>query len=175
VAAGGTTGDPPRVDGTPRIRRARASDWPAARGLLQEGDDLHARIAPRYFRAGPRPETEWRRLLDEPTGIVFVAEVRPSPSEPQVVGLVALRIYDTPQDPTMVARRRGHVETLVVSSGHRRRGIGRRLMDEAATWARLNGAVELVLTAWDGNKEAEAFYGGLGYRTLSRVLSTSLV
>ena len=33
-----------------------------------------------------------------------------------------------------------------------------------------HGAVEVVLTTWIGNEEAEAFYRRLGYRELSRVL-----
>jgi ribosomal protein S18 acetylase RimI-like enzyme len=75
----------------------------------------------------------------------------------------------------MVPRRRGHVESLVVATGARRRGLGRRLMDEASDWARGAGAVELVLTTWAGNDEAEAFYRQLGYRPLSQVLARSLV
>jgi ribosomal protein S18 acetylase RimI-like enzyme len=70
----------------------------------------------------------------------------------------------------MVQRRRIHIETVVVCCKHRRKGIGRRLMDEAVTWGRDNGAVEVVLTTWVGNDDAEAFYARLGYRELSRVL-----
>ena len=74
----------------------------------------------------------------------------------------------------MVPRRRAHVETLVVGRKHRRRGIGRRLMEAAAAWARGHGAVEVVLTTWVGNDDAEAFYERLGYRELSRVLHAPL-
>jgi ribosomal protein S18 acetylase RimI-like enzyme len=110
-------------------------------------------------------------MLEDPNGIVFVAESRP---DGRVIGLVVVRIYDTPPDPTMVPRRRGHVETLVVGSGHRRPGVGRMLMEEAVNWARSRGAVELVLTTWAGNEQAEAFYRRLGYRTLSSVLSSPI-
>jgi ribosomal protein S18 acetylase RimI-like enzyme len=74
----------------------------------------------------------------------------------------------------MVPRRRLHVETVVVCCKHRRRGIGRRLMDDAAAWGRSHGAVEVVLTTWVGNAVAEAFYERLGYRVLSRVLYAPL-
>jgi ribosomal protein S18 acetylase RimI-like enzyme len=153
------------------VRRARPGDWGTAVGLFREGDQLHVQIAPGYFRASPRPESEWRAMLEDPNGIVFVAESRP---DGRVIGLVVVRIYDTPPDPTMVPRRRGHVETLVVGSGHRRRGVGRMLMEEAVNWARSRGAVELVLTTWAGNAQAEAFYRRLGYRTLSSVLSSPI-
>jgi ribosomal protein S18 acetylase RimI-like enzyme len=70
--------------------------------------------------------------------------------------------------------RRAHVELLVVARAARRQGLGRRLMDELAAWARRQGAAELVLTVWAGNREAEAFYERLGYRVLSRALHLPL-
>jgi ribosomal protein S18 acetylase RimI-like enzyme len=154
-----------------RVRRARRDDWPAARELLREIDDLHAQIAPEYFRSAPRSEDEWLRLLEEDNGAVFVAE--PLQADGAVAVLVA-RLYDTPDNPAMVQRRRLHIETLVVCCKHRRQGIGRRLMGDGVAWGRGLGAVEVVLTTWVGNEDAEAFYERLGYRVLSRVLSAPL-
>jgi ribosomal protein S18 acetylase RimI-like enzyme len=153
------------------IRRARATDWAEARALLREADELHARLAPSYFRTGARAESDWRALVAAPDAGVFVAEAE---SKPGLVGVAIARVYDTPPDPTMVPLRRGHVETLVVSAAQRRRGLGVRLMDEVAAWARRQGAAELVLTVWAGNDAAQAFYQRLGYRELSRVLSAKL-
>jgi ribosomal protein S18 acetylase RimI-like enzyme len=151
-----------------QVRRARYDDWPAITRLLREIDDLHAALAPQYFRAATRDESEWRRVLADPTAMVFVATIGPFAAPP--VGLIAIRVYDTPADPAMVPRRRGHVETLVVAPTQRRRGIGRGLLAEAKDWARAQGAVELVLTTWSGNAAADAFYESLGYEPLSRVL-----
>jgi ribosomal protein S18 acetylase RimI-like enzyme len=154
-----------------RVRRARREDWPSARLLLREIDDLHAAIAPEYFRTTTRAESEWLRLLEEDATAVFVGEL--PPQEGAIAVLVA-RVYDTPENPAMVPRRRLHVETLVVSSRQRRHGIGRRMMSEAAQWGRSHGAAELVLTTWVGNGDAAAFYERLGYRELSRVLTAQL-
>lgn len=152
----------------PQIRPARYDDWPSISLLLCEIDDLHAALAPQYFRAATRAESEWRRVLADPTAAVLVAATGPSAALP--LGFITVRVYDTPADPAMVPRRRGHVETLVVDADHRRRGIGRRLLAEATDWARGQGAVELVLTTWSGNSGADAFYERLGYQVLSRVL-----
>jgi ribosomal protein S18 acetylase RimI-like enzyme len=137
------------------------------RELLREVDDLHATLAPEYFRSAPRSEDEWSRLMEEDNGAVFVAE---PPAADGAVALLVARIYDTPDNPAMVQRRRLHIETVVVCYKHRRQGIGRRLMEEAVAWGRGHGAVEVVLTTWVGNAAAEAFYERLGYRELSRVL-----
>jgi len=154
-----------------RVRPARRDDWPAVRELLREADDLHAQIAPEYFRSAPRADAEWQSLLGEDNAAAFVAE--PGDAASAVAVLVA-RLYDTPDNPMMVPRRRLHIETVVVCCKHRRQGIGRRLMEEAATWGRRHGAVEVVLTTWVGNDDAEAFYARLGYRVLSRVLYAPL-
>jgi ribosomal protein S18 acetylase RimI-like enzyme len=152
------------------IRRARHDDWDAVRELWRELDQLHAGLAPDYFRPSARAAHEWRQLLAASDGVVLVD----ADANGTVTGAVSVRIYDTPPDPAMVARRRGHVEMLVVGRAHRRRGVGRALMEHAAAWAREQGAAELVLTVWAGNGEAEAFYERLGYRELSRVLHRPL-
>jgi diamine N-acetyltransferase len=153
------------------VRPARRDDWPAVRELLREVDDLHAALAPEYFRSAPRSDGEWARLMSEEYGAVFIAEPRAGGG---VVAVLVARIYDTPEDPVMVRRRRLHIETVVVARAHRRQGIGRRLMDEGMAWGGGHGAVEVVLTTWTGNGEAEAFYQRLGYRELSRVLFAPL-
>jgi ribosomal protein S18 acetylase RimI-like enzyme len=153
------------------IRRARPEDWDEARALWRQADDLHAALSPAYFRRTARTEHEWRELLAAPDAGVFVAEAG---GPARVVGLVSVRVYETPPDPAMVPLRRGHVEMLVVSAAHQRRGVGRALMAEAAAWARRQGAAELVLTVWSGNSAAEAFYDRLGYAPLSRVLHARL-
>jgi ribosomal protein S18 acetylase RimI-like enzyme len=155
------------------VRAARPEDWLAVQSLLRELDELHAELVPSYFRPATRTEPEWRRLLGDSTALALVAfdEVEGSHTP---VGFLSLRVYDTPADPTMVPRRRGHIETLIVGARHRRRGIGGRLLGTAADWARARAATEMVLTTWIGNTEADAFYERLGYRVLSRVLHAAL-
>jgi ribosomal protein S18 acetylase RimI-like enzyme len=151
------------------IRRARVDDWEAARALWREIDELHAGLAPAYFRPAMRADREWRERLAEPDAAIFVAE-----RDGAVVGFAAARVYETPPDPGMVQLRRGHLEMLIVDMAHRRRGLGQALMEAVTDWARRQRAAELVLTVWEGNREAEAFYERLGYTVLSRVLRAPL-
>ena len=99
-----------------RRRRARRATGRAARALLREVDELHAELAPAYFRPATRAEPDWRRLLDDPTAAVLVAELPTVRATGRWSDSWSLRVYDTPADPTMVPRRRGHVETLVVGA-----------------------------------------------------------
>jgi ribosomal protein S18 acetylase RimI-like enzyme len=154
------------------VRAARPEDWLAVQSLLRELDELHAELVPTYFQPATRTEQEWRRLLGDATALALVAADEVQRGTP--VGFLSLRLYDTPADPTMVPRRRAHVETLIVNARQRRRGIGRRLLVTAAEWAKARAATEMILTTWAGNSDADAFYQRLGYRVLSQVLRTSL-
>ena len=154
------------------VRPARPEEWLGVQSLLRELDELHAELVPAYFRPATRTEPAWQRLLGDSSALVLVALDEAEGATP--VGFLSLQIYDTPADPTMVPRRRGHVETLIVNARQRRRGIGRTLLARAADWARGRGATEMVLTSWAGNAEADAFYERLGYRVLSRVLHAKL-
>jgi ribosomal protein S18 acetylase RimI-like enzyme len=93
---------------------------------------------------------------------------------PPLVGAVLVRLYDTPADPAMVARRRAHIEALIVDQNHRRAGVGSALMNAVTTWARDRGAEEVVLTVWSGNEAAAAFYQRLGYRRISQALGKAI-
>jgi GNAT superfamily N-acetyltransferase len=155
------------------IRRARAADGPALRALFSEVDELHARLLPTFFRtagdAPARPALRMQGALRGRDAVMLVAE-----ADGETVGLVHVELFDTPPVPIMVPCRRGHVEDLIVLLKARRRGVGRRLLDAAATWARDRGAMQLLLTVWEGNVAAERFYRALGYDEVSHVLKRDL-
>ncbi len=53
---------------------------------------------------------------------------------------------------------------LMVSQGHRRRGVGRVLMLAAEVWARGAGVVKIELHVFPHNEAAIGLYEELGYR-----------
>jgi ribosomal protein S18 acetylase RimI-like enzyme len=154
------------------VRRARESDRAALDALWRSVDELHAELLPGYFRRArspARPDSIVEEALDSRDQTLLVAEI-----EGEVVGLVHVEIYDTPPLPVMVPRRRAHIEDIVVHKSQQRSGVGKRLMEEAAHWAREQGATQVVLTVWRGNAAAQKFYESLGYKEVSRVLEWDL-
>lgn len=139
--------------------------------LWRQSDELHAALAPGYFRPRGATGASSSPAADDPHATTLVAE---GGTDVDVRGAVLVRLYDTPADPSMVPRRRAHIEALVVDRRHRRAGIGTALMAAAAAWARERGATEVVLTVWAGNAAAEAFYARLGYGVVSRALAKRL-
>jgi ribosomal-protein-alanine N-acetyltransferase len=57
----------------------------------------------------------------------------------------------------------GHVITVDVVEGWRRRGVGSALMDAAEEWARQQGFVAVSLETGENNRAAQAFYEARGY------------
>jgi ribosomal protein S18 acetylase RimI-like enzyme len=128
-------------------------------------------IMPRFFGWAPnRSELALRRSLAARDEQIYVVE----DAGGVVRGLGHVELYDTPKGGGRRQVLRGHLDSLVVSSAFRRQGCGRALVEACARWARDQGAVQLVLTVWEGNAEAEAFYAALGYQRISQVLGIDL-
>lgn len=156
----------PRKHSPIQIRSARADDGPAIAALVEASLALHARLQPGFFRAG---RDDAPLVVDRHT-LVLVAEA----PRAGVVGMLRARVYDTPRRAHMAPRRRVMIEDLSVALRHRKRGVGRALVDAARRWSIEQGAAQLLLTLWEGNAGADAFYRALGFVAVSRVLELEL-
>lgn len=104
----------------------------------------------------------WRSIADErrfvksvyrhPDAAVFVAV-----EDGAILGRMSLS-----RDPHPASR---HVADLglMVHDGHRRRGIGTRLLDAAVEWARVAGVTKLELHVFPWNEPALRLYESFGF------------
>jgi GNAT superfamily N-acetyltransferase len=155
-----------------RIRKAILADHLVLCRLWQQVDRLHATLRPDFFAGSPDPARSkfyLDRILEDGTQEFLVA----TPGD-AVLGFIHLQCFDTPEAPVFARRRRVHIEDLVVDEAHRRRGVGRALMRAAEEWARRQRAQQIVLTVWQGNADADAFYARVGYAPVSHVLAREL-
>ena len=153
----------------PVVRLGRAVDREAVARLFADSERLHARLHPGYFRAEGRLDARLADALEGPARerAIYVVAL-----ESAVVGFVHVELLQP--KPRQAIGTRGHIDTIVVDPTARRRGCGRALVDHAAAWARDRGAVELLLTVWAGNDEAERFYERIGLAPVSRTLKLAL-
>jgi GNAT superfamily N-acetyltransferase len=129
---------------------------PAVAGDLDAVLELLAQLHPE------RPELPvaddargtWARMLAEPNRTVFVARL-----DGTVCGTADLLVVT---NLTHAARPWSIVENVVVDEAHRRRGVGRLLMDVVVRSAREAGAYKVQLLSAEG-RDAHHFYEALGF------------
>jgi ribosomal protein S18 acetylase RimI-like enzyme len=148
------------------IRPATAEDYQGVCTVLGEVDALHWDALPHVFRdpgIPARSKAYITSAIEAADACLWVAE-----HEGQIVGVLHVQIRQSREIPLLVPRRYAEIETLAVSQTHRRRGIGRALVEAADRWAQDAGIDQVELGVWEFNEGARAFYEALGYRTASR-------
>ena len=136
------------------IRPARADD---AAALVELGSAIGAEEGAWLLTsAGWRSVAEERRYLRAlkryPDAAVYVAE-----DDGELVGRLSLA-----RDPHPASH---HVADLglMVAASHRRQGVGRMLLEQAAAWAREAGVTKLELHVFPWNEPAIRLYESFGF------------
>jgi GNAT superfamily N-acetyltransferase len=119
------------------VRRATVADAPTVSRLIAELG---------LTTAATEVVTRMRSLPEGHT--VLVAERGAT-----VVGFVHVGL-----DPTLVGEDRAQVTEIAVAAAERGRGIGSRLLDEAATWAREHGCHHLWVRVGPDHPDVAGFY-----------------
>jgi RimJ/RimL family protein N-acetyltransferase len=136
------------------VRRATTHDAPA---LVELAESVGREEGRWILGTGPwRSVTDERRYLRSieryPDAAVLVAE-----DGARIVGRLSLS-----RDPHPASR---HVADLglMVAESHRRRGVGRAMLDEAVLWARAAGVRKLELHVFPWNEPALGLYEAFGF------------
>lgn|GEM_PF-928583 len=127
------------------VREARVRDAPAVASLLTQLGYAHDES-----QASERIAS-W---AGDPFGCVLIAVDEATP-----VGLLAVRVVRYFEREGSFAR----VLALAVDELHRRRGIGRALLDRAEAWARERGCTDIEVASHRDRADAQAFYAAHGY------------
>jgi ribosomal protein S18 acetylase RimI-like enzyme len=147
------------------IREASIADHPAISLLYAQVDVLHAHGRPDAFQAPPQPRSIafLQKRLAEADAAMHVADIGGS-----VVGFAFVKLGRPPDDAMHRPRVFAYIEEVVVSSDHRRLGVGTALMHRVEGWARDRKVDQIELIVWEFNEEARKFYESLGYTTSYR-------
>jgi len=154
MSSGGDSTEPPRPAPTVRIRPARPEDAAALVDLgasvgREEGDWL---LNTNGWRTVAEERRYLRALKRYPHAAVFVAV-----ADVELVGRLSLARDTHPSS--------YHVADLglMISADHRRRGIGRALLEQAVAWAQNAGVRKLELHVFPWNEPATRLYEAFGF------------
>jgi GNAT superfamily N-acetyltransferase len=138
-----------------RIRKFRASDRGACRGLWAELTHWHRGIYNDSTIGGPDPGVHFDSYLKKHgSKHIWVAEVGG-----KTVGMAGLIPGDEGPE----------LEPLIVSEEYRRRGIGRHLSEKVIQAARKDGSKMLHVRPVARNDPAIRFFHGCGFDTLGHI------
>ena len=156
-----------------KIRPARPGDGAGLASLHVAGGKDYLELDPTRFRIPDEDGlAEWLDNDLASSGgswICLVAE-----EDGRIVGQVEARLLP-PMDSARyqviaaLGQVRGEVNSLGVLKSHRRRGIGRALMEHAERWLADRGAVVIELDTLATSTESVPFYEAIGYRPRSIV------
>jgi GNAT superfamily N-acetyltransferase len=136
------------------IEQAQRNDIPELVRML----DLLFRIERDFMPDAARQAAGLRLLLARPeAAVVFVGR-----DADRLCGMITAQLVVSTSEGAMSA----WIEDVVVLETYRRRGLGRRLVDEAWGWARARGATRAQLVVDTRNESAMAFYATLGWESL---------
>jgi len=137
-----------------RIRPAEPSDAPALVDLSGEigGEDGAWLLTTEAWRSVADERRYLRAVRGHPDAAVFVVE-----DGHRLVGRLSLARDGHPAS--------AHVADLglMVAASHRRRGVGRALLDQAVAWAKKSGVRKLELHVFPWNEPAIALYESFGF------------
>jgi ribosomal protein S18 acetylase RimI-like enzyme len=153
-------------------RAASESDLAGICALGQVINLLHHEAWPRIFAPASAPERDaqhWRRCITGENVAAFVAE-----DSSTLVGFVTVAVVSEGHS-LLQPMRYAKVGSVCVREAERGKGIGRRLMEQAESWAVAQSAVDVRLNVWEFNRSALGLYRELGYEVRSLLLGKSLL
>jgi ribosomal protein S18 acetylase RimI-like enzyme len=145
------------------FRAAVLEDFGQLLLFKQDIHAMHLQHAPNFYRAATDPLTleELREIVagkNDRRAYVLVADG-------QLAAYAFTRVVEIKSNPIILDQKILFIEDMYVVGKLRRKGCGRRMMEELQRLATQNGCGSVALEVWEWNKEAIAFYKALGLET----------
>lgn len=153
------------------IRSAVHSDFLALKSLGAELQEYERKIYPNRAKASDivdQYSVILQREFAKGEYFIFVAEV-----DGKLVGYTSGCPND-PEEDIIDTSISFHIDDLVVTSSLRGQGIGKKLLDHIADYAKEKGYTSIELNVLAANTEAQQFYRGQGFDDYELVLRKNI-
>lgn len=146
------------------IRNATSSDISAIQKLYRELDRHHVDLLPDTFRlvdGDIRSDDAIAEWIIADDRAYLVAE-----TDGRIVGVIGVAENSYGSLPMYHPKRYGFIDSAVVSTTHRRAGVGKTLFSAAVNWMRARNLQSAQVQVWNANSEAVEFYSKQGFNSI---------
>ncbi|MED1954285.1 GNAT family N-acetyltransferase [Brevibacillus centrosporus] len=153
------------------IRSAQPDDYALLLSLFWQVHHLHVVERPDLYKKNATPVGEelFHNQLKDDKQQIFVATLGN-----EIVGVVVLKQEDIPENSFVNARKILLVDSLCVADSHRKKGIGRKLLQYVFDFGRGLKVDSIELGVIEENQNAIHFYQSMGMTTKSRKMEFRL-
>jgi len=144
-----------------KIRLAEQKDVPQICELYNEFFAYNAQIDPVYCRAGKEFGEYPKSVIESLEAEIIVAETECK--ECKLVGFIHIREGKTPPYDALMQNHYAQIIDFMVTESHRKKGIGRKLMDAAKDWSKKRKLDYIELFVLQGAAEEQHFYDNSGF------------
>jgi ribosomal protein S18 acetylase RimI-like enzyme len=160
-----------RPPGEPAIRPAKLADLREIARLWRDLVGYHEALGGQDFRLAPGADREWRTFLRghiaKDDRICLVAD-----AGGRIVAFLLGSVKERPG--VFMERAYGHISDIYVDAEHRRRGVGKALVDEALRWFETRRVGRVRLQTDVRNLLGLDFWRSLGFETTSHTMDRLL-
>lgn len=155
------------------IRNLVLSDYPAVDMLMSELHELHAEKRPDIYDPAEHiySEEQFAEMLGNENTFAIGAEI-----EGELAGICFfdIRGKNPKAKNGVVPNTTAFISDIVVGKKFRRKGIAKKLFEEAEKTAKEKGALRIDLMVWAFNEDAIEFYKSVGMSTQRFVFEKQL-
>ncbi len=156
--------------GKTMIRLISKSDFEDIRALTDQVHTIHVKNRPDIYKEGNHfGEELFEKILNDSSVIATVYD------DGKVKGFCYMTIQNIENQASMVDRKKGFIETIVVDEEFRNQGIGKELFLDIKSRAIKTGIKCIELMIWSFNSFALSFYKSLGMTPRSEILEIKLI
>ena len=155
------------------IRNLAQNDYPAVDMLMSELHDLHAKNRPDIYAPAEHiySEEQFAEMLESENAFAIGAEIK---GELTGICFFDIRGKNPKAKNGVIANTTAFISDIVVGKKFRRKGIAKKLFEEAEKTAKEKGALRIDLMVWAFNEDAIEFYKSVGMSTQRFVFEKQL-
>lgn len=143
------------------IRQAISEDGPLLSSLCRDVQTMHAEHHPKFFKMPKNDDFAipfFEGLLTDISVRIYIAE-----ENEQALGYIVCKSMERVETPFTFGMRYLLIDQISVRPQARGRGVGKALIERAEVLAKEIGVQKVQLDSWDFNKNAHAFFEGVGF------------